>query len=57
MNTFKIDKYILNIIRFGAVVPIILFSVLITVMLIEQKNNELKIQIKNMGLKHSQTAA
>lgn len=47
MNTFEINKNILNIIKYGAVIPIIVFAFIMTYILIEQKNNELKKQIED----------
>lgn len=46
MNTLELDKNILKIIRYGAVVPIIIFSFIITYILIDHKNYELKEQIQ-----------
>lgn len=39
---FNSEKKILNIIRFGAIIPILIFSCIITYILIDQKNEELK---------------
>ncbi len=48
MNALEIDKNILNIIKYGAVIPIIIFSFIITYLLIEQKNYELKEEITSL---------
>jgi hypothetical protein len=39
---FNSEKKILNIIRFGAIIPILIFSCIITYILIDKKNEELK---------------
>lgn len=39
---FNSEKKILNIIRFGAIIPILIFSCIITYILIDKKNKELK---------------
>ena len=45
---FNSEKKILNIIRFGAIIPILIFSCLITYILIDKKNEELKNEIDSI---------
>lgn len=54
MHTFNNEKTILTIIKYGAVIPIIIFSVIITYFLIEQKNKELKEEINLIRTKYLQ---
>ena len=42
------EKKILNIIRFGAIIPILIFSCIITYILIDKKNEELKNEIDSI---------
>jgi hypothetical protein len=42
IKTLHSEKRILNIIRFGAIILILIFSCLITYILIDKKNKELK---------------
>ena len=46
-ETLNSEKKILNIIRFGAIAPILIFSFLITYILIDIKNEEFKKEIAN----------
>ena len=41
-ETLNSEKKILNIIRFCAIIPILIFSCIITYILIDKKNEELK---------------
>jgi signal transduction histidine kinase len=45
---FNSEKKILNIIRFGAIIPILIFSCIITYILIDKKNEELKNEIDSI---------
>ena len=47
-ETLNSEKKILNIIRFGAIIPILIFSCLITYILIDKKNEELKNEIDSI---------
>lgn len=47
-KTLNTEKNILNIIKFGAIIPILLFSIFITYFLINQKNIELKNELIDM---------
>ena len=47
-KTFNNEKKILNIIRFGAIIPILIFSCIITYILIDKKNKELKNEIDTL---------
>jgi signal transduction histidine kinase len=48
LNLINNEKNILNIIRFGAIVPILIFSLLITYGIILEKNILLKEEIDNL---------
>jgi two-component system, NtrC family, sensor kinase len=48
LKIFNSEKNILNIIRFGVIIPILIFSFLITYIIIEQKNIALKKEIENL---------
>ena len=47
-ETLNSEKKILNIIRFGAIIPILIFSCIITYILIDKKNKELKNEIDSI---------
>ena len=47
-ETLNSEKKILNIIRFGAIIPILIFSCIITYILIDKKNEELKNEIDSI---------
>ena len=47
-KTLNSEKKILNIIRFGAIIPILIFSCIITYILIDKKNEELKNEIDSI---------
>ena len=48
MRILNNEKNIINIIRFGVIIPILIFSLLITYIVIEQKNIALKKEIANL---------
>ena len=48
MSIPNTEKYLLKIIKYGAIIPILLFSIIITFFLINQKNFELKKEIKSL---------